>query len=123
MRKFTIILVDDEESICQLTKGLLEGDGYNVLTTNRVDDAINLIKNQVIPHVLVTDDHMPGKSGLELVKWIRLNPQYKNLPVIVTSGYLSQEARANYKSLGAKILDKPVPLKTLQITIRQCLPD
>ena len=54
-----------------------------------------------LPDLLVLDVHMPQKSGLEVLEWIRTQPCYDNLPVIVMSGIGSKEMINRALAIGA----------------------
>ena len=83
-----ILLVDDEEWVTDVSKRILEPLGYTVMTYNLPLDAMEAFK--VDPDccdVLITDQNMPIKRGLELVTEMRaLHPE---LPVVVMSGNVS----------------------------------
>jgi len=65
--EYTILLVDDEESIRDTLKIILEDYGYRVMVASNGFDALNIIKNNLID-ILVTDLRMPKMDGIELLK-------------------------------------------------------
>ncbi|MBN4077339.1 response regulator [Sulfobacillus acidophilus] len=81
-----ILLVDDEEFLMDVSKQIIEGAGYNVLTASSGAEALKVInQNQKNIHLLITDVVMDGMSGQELAKKVLIiNPSVK---VIYTSGY------------------------------------
>ena len=82
----TILLVEDEESLQQMTARYLHGMGYTVYCAGNGRDALQLIATTPGKiHLLVTDVVMPGMSGPQLAEKVReLHPSIK---VILTSGY------------------------------------
>ena len=82
-----ILYVDDEESLALLGEEFLGDMGYQVTSAFSGDQALELF--QQAPQafdLLVTDESMPGISGIELAQKVyQLNPE---LPVILCSGHL-----------------------------------
>src|SRR5437588_11102679 len=67
----TLLLVDDEPYILLTLKYLLSGD-YHVLTADSADAAEALFAQQPI-HLVLTDQNMPQRTGLQLLEWVRAN--------------------------------------------------
>lgn len=114
----TVLLVDDEESIRSLGKGLLEVLGLDVITADDGRDAVRIYKerHRDIQFVLM-DLTMPHMNGEEAFREIRrINPTAK---VIMSSGYNQHDV--SQKFLGkemAGFLQKPYQLSTLQKAIQ-----
>lgn len=106
-----VLLVDDERDMLDLSRDLLEAEGYTVATAESGEEALAALGRAPFD-VVITDLRMPGMGGLEALAHIRrLDP---NLPVIVVSGYLSDECRARCRGDGAfECLQKPVDLALL----------
>jgi len=100
-----ILVVDDEENVCQSIKKVLGRRGYNVSHALTVEQAVNLIKEMTFD-LVITDMMIPGTSGLELLQIIRTN--YPELEVIMITGYASIESAVTATKLGATAyLPKP----------------
>ena len=83
-----ILVVDDELSMREFLKILLEKEGYEVITASEATNAIELIKNQDFDLIL-SDIKMPGMGGLTLLEKIKeIN---NSLPVIMITAYASPE--------------------------------
>ena len=82
----TLLVVEDDEVIHQLTMRILEGHGYKVLGALGGDEALHVLEMYRAPiHMLVTDVVMPGMSGPELVRRAReVRPELK---VLYVTGY------------------------------------
>src|SRR5690242_17150230 len=82
----TILLVEDDNLLRQLTTELLSGAGYTVMEAADSKSAIEIVEKQSAPIDLVlTDVIMPGMSGAELIAPLRsIKP---NLAVVFMSGY------------------------------------
>jgi DNA-binding NtrC family response regulator len=100
-----ILVVDDEENVCQSIKKVLSRKGYDVSQALTVDDAVKLIKEMTFD-LVITDMMIPGTSGLELLQIIR--DHYPELEVIMITGYASIESAVSATKLGATAyLPKP----------------
>ncbi|MCX6133890.1 MAG: response regulator [Ignavibacteriales bacterium] len=100
-----ILVVDDEENVCQSIKKVLSRKGYNISQAFTVDDAVKLIKEMTFD-LVITDMMIPGTSGLELLQIIR--DDYPELEVIMITGYASIESAVKATKLGASAyLPKP----------------
>jgi CheY-like chemotaxis protein len=69
MEQFTVLFVDDEPNILRSLVRLFRGDPINVLTAGCADDALEILRQRPV-HLLVTDNIMPGMTGIELAKKI-----------------------------------------------------
>ena len=80
--KISVLIVDDEIDICQMVAEILKDEGYNAITANSYEIAVEILKNQNIT-LLITDIWMNNNtnSGLELLSWSKLNDTF--LPVIM----------------------------------------
>lgn len=108
MPQKTILLVEDEESLCGLLADQLSDAGYRVLKSTGGEDAAAVLAREPVT-LMITDLLMPGKDGIELIQLAR--KEHPDLPVIAMSG--GGEVHAGFylkmaRSLGAKaILEKP----------------
>ena len=103
----TILLIDDELMITQYLNELLSSEGYKVISFN---DPINGLKHFKENHksidLLITDQTMPGLTGLELSKNI-MNSGFE-LPVILCTGYSDLATDSAHIDYGIDMfLDKP----------------
>ena len=71
-----ILLVDDEENILSSLKRLLRKQKYEVLTANSGDEGVKIIQNNPDIALVISDQRMPGMSGVEFLE------QAKSLPLI-----------------------------------------
>jgi len=78
-----ILVVEDEVAIMELIRESLEGAGYEVLTANSAPEALNAIRTWK-PHLVLTDQDMPGFTGLEMLRDLRSQLNY--VSVIFVSG-------------------------------------
>jgi two-component system phosphate regulon response regulator PhoB len=95
-----ILVVEDEEPLCVLLRYNLEAEGYQVETIMRGDEAeIRLREN--VPDLLVLDWMLPGISGIELCRRLRIRPETERLPVIMLTARGEESDRVRGLSTGA----------------------
>lgn len=85
IRKGIILLVDDEEAIRESLGDLLMACGFEVNTADCVDNAIKVLNKRDDIEAIISDLKMPGKSGIEVLRY--LNKNEKKIPVIYLTGY------------------------------------
>lgn len=69
-KNLTILVLDDEENILVSLKRILETKGYNVVTKNRPEDAIDFVRNNVV-HIALLDVLMPNMDGITVLNIIK----------------------------------------------------
>ncbi len=80
MAKKRIMVVDDEDSLRELIRAILEAEGYDVTTAEDGNDCLKKLKTMK-PDLVLLDMMMPGMSGREVCESIRKDPKIKNLKV------------------------------------------
>jgi twitching motility two-component system response regulator PilH len=78
----TVLIVDDSHTVRQMLSDQLRRSGFNVVEAADGEEAIEKIK-AALPDIVVTDIVMPRKNGYELCRWIKADPQAKNVPVVL----------------------------------------
>jgi len=115
MKRFTILVVDDDEQILDFLRPKLRGAGYNVLTASNGFEALEQAKAQELD-LLVLDLMMPGMDGFETLKEIR---DFSAVPVIVLSARGADADKIKGLELGADdYLSKPFNPDELLARIR-----
>ncbi len=95
-----IMVVEDEEPLGVLLRYNLEAEGYNVEIVTRGDEAeIRLQEN--VPDLLVLDWMVPGVSGIELCRRLRMREGTERLPVIMLTARGEESDRVRGLSTGA----------------------
>ncbi len=116
-----ILVVEDEVSILNFTKRLLEDLEYTVLTANSPSQALDLVKeHQYRIDLLITDVIMPEMNGRELST--QLHNVYPGLKTLFMSGYTANAiAHHGVLDVGINFIQKPFSKKVLAIKIREAL--
>ncbi|MCX5864147.1 MAG: PAS domain S-box protein [Deltaproteobacteria bacterium] len=116
-----ILLVDDEEMLIRLGKSILKKLGHTVTAFSNSQDALDCFRQDPQAFdLLLTDQMMPGLTGLELAQQcLALRP---DLPVILATGYSEAISKEQAQAQGVSaILWKPVTINTMAETIQQAL--
>jgi len=119
MAKDRILVVDDEESMCQYLAILLRKEDYEVTTVNSGVQALQEI-GQGHFDLVMTDIQMPKMDGIQLLKGIKaLNPA---TPVIIMTAYASEQSAIDAVNLGAfSYLQKHCKNDEIRMVVRNAL--
>jgi two-component system response regulator (stage 0 sporulation protein F) len=118
--KTKILVVDDMESIRETIRFYFNAKGYEVLTAESAEEALPIISEKS-PEVILLDIHLPGMSGLELLKLVReFNKTVK--VIMLTGSELNLKDKPQFKSLDIKeFLHKPITISKLKETLEKVL--
>jgi PAS domain S-box-containing protein len=117
----TILLVEDETAILEITKLILETLGYRILPASTPDKALSLAgRYDGEIHLLITDVVMPGMNGRDLAK--KLVSSYPEIKSLFMSGYTS-DVIAHHGVLddGVHFIEKPFSKHALAAKVREAL--
>jgi len=117
----TVLLVEDEAAVRDVTRAQLESLGYRVLSCANAAEALMVAAGHTQPlHLLLTDVVMPGMNGRELAA--RLALSRSDLRVLFTSGYGEDViSRHGVLEPGVLLLQKPYALPKLASLVRDAL--
>lgn len=120
-----ILLVDDDPLFIKLISPLLSKEGYSLLTAADAADAQIILKqNSQNISVVLLDWEMPQMSGIDLLKWIRNQPEFESIQVIMQTGLDKPENIKEGIDAGAYFyLTKPIKREILLSTIRAAILD
>jgi CheY-like chemotaxis protein len=108
----TIVIVDDEETLCEALKDVLEEEGYSVEVATNGVEAMTLVNRMPRPPgLIILDLSMPWMNGNAVYSALKADPRLANIPVIITTSNPSSAPR------GVPVLKKPVDLVLLLETV------
>jgi len=115
IEKRTILIVDDEPDIVNLTERSLERGNFNTITCSNGKEAMRILEEKYEDIALILlDIMMPGKSGYYVLKDIKADDRYKNIIVVLFTVKSFQEDIQKGKEYGADgYLMKPFSGKQL----------
>lgn len=115
----TILVVDDEESICRFFQVTLRREGYNILTAGSIRAALKIIRDQDYDLVL-SDIKLGDGVGLEVLEASKQKDA--DIPVLMMTAYASPETAVEAMKLGAAdYLTKPFNVDEVRVIIRNNL--
>src|SRR5436853_4645847 len=95
-----ILIIEDEEPLTLFLRYNLEAEGYEVDTSARGDEGETKLK-ETPPDLLVLDWMLPGMSGIELCRRLRMRPETERLPIIMLTARGEESDRVRGLSTGA----------------------
>jgi CheY-like chemotaxis protein len=106
--KKTVIVVEDEADAAELFAEMMRVSGFDVLKSSSSTPAISMIAENK-PDVVILDVMMPDVSGLEVLRYMRREPELADIPVIVVSAKsLPSDIRTGLDAGASVYLTKPV---------------
>ena len=116
-----VMVVEDEEALSELLRYNLESEGFEVEVQSRGDDA-ELRLRETVPDLLLLDWMLPGLSGIELCRRIRLRDETENLPIIMLTARSEESERVRGLSTGADdFVVKPFSVPELMARVKAML--
>ena len=116
-QKTRILWVDDDKSILELGKALLNLMGYESRTATNGREALNLLEKEFCP-IVITDLQMPIMNGYDLIQAIRKNYGQKCF-IIAVSGSQEYLEIINAFSLANIAMIKPIALDVLRLILEE----
>jgi len=102
MKNKKILVVEDEKPLSEAIKFKLERQGITALISNSAEEAMDILKKESVDLIWL-DLKLPKINGIEFLKIIRDNPDWKDKKVIIVSASGSDEMKERAKAMG--ILD------------------
>lgn len=97
----TVLVVDDQFTVRELQRSILEAAGYRVETARDGVEALGMIEANAEIALVVTDIQMPEMDGFELLRRVRAHPERSALPVVVVTSLAGDEDRRRGLEAGA----------------------
>lgn len=117
-KSMKVMVVEDEADIREILRNLLEEEGFQVVA---LETGLNIMEelNQHRPDLLLLDQILPGKTGVEAVKEVRASQGFAKLPIIMVTGLSGEDDKVNALDLGADdYVTKPFYPKELAARIK-----
>lgn len=120
MNDYPILVVDDEEDLCEILKYNLEMEGYTVDTANSAEEALKL--NLTHYRLLLLDVMMGEISGFKMTSLLKKNPDTAQIPIIFITAKDTENDTLTGFNLGADdYISKPFSLKEVSARVRAVL--
>jgi PAS domain S-box-containing protein len=113
----SLLVVEDNTINQQVIKEFLELSKISVVIANHGKEALAILKNQIFDAILM-DIHMPEMDGFEATQRIRLQEQFKNIPIIALTAGVTQEEHQHCLNCGMNdFVAKPIVPEQLITTL------
>ena len=120
--KPTILIAEDSADSREMMKLLLETRGYQVIAAENGIRALEMAVTKR-PNAMLLDLQLPKMDGLSVTRQLRLDPTFKNAPIIIISGH--DPTRYRQEALDAGCDDyflKPIDFDRLHLVLDQMVP-
>ncbi len=115
-----ILVVDDEQDLCEILKFNLETEGYNVEMANSAEEALEMGIEKF--DLLLLDVMMGGMSGFALAKRLKENPLTAGIPIIFLTAKDTENDTVTGFNLGADdYISKPFSIREVMVRVRAVL--
>lgn len=115
-----IIVVDDEQDLCEILKFNLETEGYQVETANSAEEALE--KDIASYNLLLLDVMMGGMSGFQLAKQLKNSEVTAHIPIIFLTARDTENDTVTGFNLGADdYISKPFSIREVMVRVRAVL--
>lgn len=109
-----ILVVDDQPQLLQTIQDVLGDRGYRVDTCDLSAEAADLVR-ELKPDLVLLDLNMPGMSGWEVLEVLRLSPDTRGVPIVISSADFTalQQRESLLGSKGIEVLYRPFDIDEL----------
>lgn len=117
-----VLVVEDDLLNRMFYSTVLEGEGYEVQIVN---DGSNVMAEVAAfrPDLITMDIHLPGVSGLDLIKQLQKSADWKQIPILAITAFAGRGEEARIRRAGARgYIAKPVTIARLTSEIEALLP-
>jgi CheY-like chemotaxis protein len=112
-----ILIIDDDPDILATGRFVLENAGYQVSTASNGSEALDRLRGEAEPSLILLDLMMPGMNGWEFRAEQRRDPKLSAIPVVIMTGAGKAASMTAFAGV-AGLLEKPVSLRTLLSTVQ-----
>lgn len=120
MNSHRILVVDDEEDLCEILKFNLENEGYWVDTANSAEEALNMDLSQY--HLLLLDVMMGEISGFRMANMLKKDKDTAHIPIIFVTAKDTENDTITGFNLGADdYISKPYSIREVIVRVKAVL--
>ena len=120
MNDYRILVVDDEEDLCEILKFNLENEGYEVDTANSAEEALKM--NLPAYHLLLLDVMMGEISGFRMANILKKNKETAHIPIIFITAKDTENDTITGFNLGADdYISKPFSIREVIVRVKAVL--
>lgn len=116
-----ILIIDDSAVFRKIVAVHLKSLGFELIEAVDGIDALNKLQNNSV-HLIVCDMNMPNMDGIQFIRKVKENPNYKFIPIIMLTTESQEEKKQEGLKAGARVwLTKPFSPEELLDTIKKLI--
>ncbi len=119
----SVLVVEDSVTTRAMIRAVIEdmGEDFNTLEAATGFEALKMLPQESFD-LVITDINMPDVNGLELINFVKSNPNYNHIPIVIVTTEKSTEDKERGMALGASAyVTKPFRPEELQEVIAKIL--
>ena len=97
-----VMVIEDDRFLSTLVKARLEREGFQIAQAFDGEEALDLLRRESPPALIILDLIMPKVTGFELLQTVSITPGLANIPVVILSNLAQDSDIEKAKQLGAK---------------------
>jgi two-component system alkaline phosphatase synthesis response regulator PhoP len=119
-----ILVVDDEQDICEILQFNLETEGYEVVTANSAEEALDIINSpqgegENAFSLILLDVMMGDISGFKMARILKSNPEKADIPIIFITALGDEDDTVKGLNIGADdYISKPLSIKEVKARVK-----
>lgn len=115
----SILVIDDNPDNLELTRVLLECEGWEVRTAEDAQQALNALASYH-PALILMDVQLPGMDGLELTRRLRADPAFQDVIIVALTAYAMKGDEENARAAGCDgYISKPIDTRSFPEMVRK----
>jgi DNA-binding response OmpR family regulator len=117
-----ILIADDDRVLAQLIAAVVRAEGHLPIHAYDAMQTVMFAMRNPAPDLIVLDINMPGGTGLDVLRKLKMSSKTGLIPVVVVSGSIDQSLPTKVRELGATdFLTKPIDPEALSAAIRSAM--
>ena len=117
----SILIIEDDELNMKLMRGVLQLGNGQILEAKSAEEGIQLAREHH-PNLILMDIRLPGMNGLEATRFIKDDPELKDIPVVALTAYAQEEDEAEAIDAGCTaFIPKPIESRSFKKKIAMLL--
>lgn len=122
-----ILVVDDEQDICEILQYNLETEGYEVVAANSAEEALEILNNEkqsgeALPNLILLDVMMGEMSGFQMARKLKADADTVNIPIIFVTALDDEDNTVKGLNIGADdYISKPLSMKEVKARVKAVL--
>lgn len=113
----TVLVMEDEPNITFILETILSENGHNVITAANGAEGMNILNQGLVPEIALVDLSMPVMDGSTVIKKLKGNEKFKDIPIVIISGSMAGLDDFPKKDNYSALITKPFNLNDVVKTV------